>query len=73
MIHSLEASLWCFLRNDTFAETLLAAVNLGADTDTTGAIVGALAGVYYGENNMPKEWLAVLARKEDIAAWERSF
>jgi ADP-ribosylglycohydrolase len=68
VIHSLEASLWCLLRNDSYADTVLAAVNLGHDTDTTAAIVGALAGVLYGAESIPEAWLAVLARREDIAA-----
>lgn len=76
VIHSLEASLWCFLRNDSYASTVLSAVNLGEDTDTTGAIVGALAGVYYGENGIPKAWLDVLAKRDAIAklgddVWEK--
>ncbi|UOQ64465.1 ADP-ribosylglycohydrolase family protein [Hymenobacter volaticus] len=41
VMHTLEAAFWCLLRHDTFAETVLAAVNLGDDTDTTGAVVGA--------------------------------
>jgi ADP-ribosylglycohydrolase len=66
VLHTLEASLWCLLRYETFAETVLAAVNLGDDTDTTGAVAGGLAGLHYGEAAMPAEWLAVLARRADI-------
>jgi len=63
---TLEASLWCLLRHETYAETVLAAVNLGDDTDTTGAVTGGLAGLYYGEAAIPPEWLQVLARRADI-------
>ncbi|MBO0357864.1 ADP-ribosylglycohydrolase family protein [Hymenobacter sp. BT186] len=66
VMHTLEASLWCLLRYSTYAETVLAAVNLGDDTDTTGAVTGGLAGIYYGEAAIPPEWLAVLARRPDI-------
>lgn len=66
VMHTLEAALWCLLRYDTYAETVLAAVNLGDDTDTTGAVTGGLAGLYYGEAAIPPEWLAVLARRADI-------
>jgi ADP-ribosylglycohydrolase len=45
---------------------VLKAVNLGEDTDTTGAITGGIAGIYYGFENIPKEWVEELARKEDI-------
>lgn len=66
VLHSLEASLWCFLNSESYAEAVLKAVNLGEDTDTTGAITGGLAGIYYGFENIPKEWIDVLARKDDI-------
>lgn len=66
VLHSLEASLWCFLNSESYSEAVLKAVNLGEDTDTTGAITGGLAGIYYGFENIPEEWIAVLARKEDI-------
>jgi ADP-ribosyl-[dinitrogen reductase] hydrolase len=66
VVHTLEAALWCLLTHDTYAATVLAAVNLGDDTDTTGAVVGGLAGLAYGEKAIPAEWLAVLARRADI-------
>lgn len=66
VIHSLEASLWCFLRTDDFKTAILQAVNLGSDTDTTAAITGGLAGIYYGETGIPSHWISALARLEDI-------
>ncbi|RYU81318.1 ADP-ribosylglycohydrolase family protein [Hymenobacter persicinus] len=66
VLHTLEAALWCLLRHGTFAETVLAAVNLGDDTDTTGAVTGGLAGLHYGEAALPADWLAVLTRRTDI-------
>ena len=66
VVHTLEAALWCLLKHDTYAATVLAAVNLGDDTDTTGAVAGGLAGLAYGEGGIPAEWLAGLARRADI-------
>lgn len=66
VLHSLEASLWCFLNSNSYEETVLKAVNLGDDTDTTGAISGGLAGIYYGIENIPKKWTEVLVKKNDI-------
>ena len=66
VVDTLEAALWCLLEHDTYAATVLAAVNLGDDTDTTGAVAGGLAGLAYGETSIPAEWLAVLARRADI-------
>ena len=66
VLHSLEASFWCVLNSTGYAETVLKAVNLGGDTDTTAAIAGGLAGLLYGFENIPEEWINVLARKDDI-------
>jgi ADP-ribosyl-[dinitrogen reductase] hydrolase len=66
VVHTLEAAFWCLLRHDTYAATVLAALNLGDDTDTTGAVAGGLAGLAYGEAGIPAEWLAGLARRVDI-------
>lgn len=45
---------------------MLAAVNLGDDTDTTAAVAGALAGAKYGFNAIPQEWIDTLRGKELI-------
>jgi ADP-ribosyl-[dinitrogen reductase] hydrolase len=66
VLHSLEASFWCLLTSNSYKEAVLKAVNLGGDTDTTGAITGGLAGLLYGYDAIPKEWIEVLARKDDI-------
>lgn len=66
VVHTLEASLWCLLNHTSYTETVLAAVNLGEDTDTTGAVAGGLAGIYYGTDQIPEVWLNCLARKHDI-------
>lgn len=66
VLHSLEASLWCFLNSESYSEAVLKVVNLGEDTNTTGAITGGIAGIYYGFENIPEEWIAGLVRKEDI-------
>ena len=66
VMHSLEASLWCFLKYEDYASAVLAAVNLGMDTDTTAAITGGLAGLYYGLDLIPEDWINAIARLEDI-------
>ena len=62
MVHSLEASLWCFLNNDSYKDCVLKAVNLGEDTDTIGSITGVMGGLYYGYNDIPSEWVASLKK-----------
>lgn len=67
VLHSLEASFGCILNTANFKDAILTAVNLGGDTDTTAAITGGLAGLIYGYEEIPPEWLNQLARKKDIA------
>jgi ADP-ribosyl-[dinitrogen reductase] hydrolase len=62
----LEAALWAFHGTDTFEDGALAAVNLGDDADTTGAIYGQLAGASYGVEGIPQRWRRRIALAERI-------
>lgn len=73
ILHTLEASVWCFLTTDSYSEAVLKAVNLGGDTDSTACVTGAMAGLYYGSADIPAEWLKVLARKDDIVRLSERF
>ena len=63
VIDSLEAAIWCLLTTESLKECLLKAVNLGDDTDTVAAIAGGLAGLYYGYDRIPADWLAVIKER----------
>ena len=67
VIDTLEAAVWCLLTTDSYSEAVLRAVNLGQDTDTTAAVTGGLAGLLYGYDAIPAEWITRIARKDDIA------
>jgi ADP-ribosyl-[dinitrogen reductase] hydrolase len=66
VLHTLEASLWAFLRTNSFKEAVLQAVNLGDDADTIGSITGGFAGLFYGFEQIPNEWVETLAKREKI-------
>jgi ADP-ribosyl-[dinitrogen reductase] hydrolase len=66
VIDCLEAALWAFHKTDSFKKASLLAVNLGNDADTTGAVLGQIAGAYYGKDAIPSSWLQKLAKKELI-------
>jgi ADP-ribosylglycohydrolase len=73
VIHTLQASLWCLLTAKGYAECVLKAVNLGEDTDTTAAVAGSLAGLWYGQSAIPADWLAALVKKAELYNIGRAF
>ena len=66
VVDALEAAVWSLITTDRFDQALLKAVNLGDDTDTVGAIAGGLAGLYYGYDSIPENWLSAIKRREWI-------
>lgn len=66
VVHTLEAALYCLNTTHSFAECVLKAVNLGEDTDTVGAVTGALAGIFYGEKAIPAAWRLCIPRRGDM-------
>ena len=68
VIDTLEAALWAFATTNNFESGALAAVNLGGDADTTGAVYGQIAGAYYGVSGIPVRWVERLAFAAEIDA-----
>lgn len=66
VVSTLEAALWAVSTTDNYRDAVLKAVNLGNDTDTVGAVVGGLAGIIYGLEEIPHEWLDSLRGKDII-------
>ena len=64
IVDTLECVLWIFMNAKNYKEAIIASTNIGGDTDTIGAIVGSLAGIYYGIDSIPSKWLDKLQRKE---------
>ena len=60
VMHTIHAAYWALTQGDTFRDVLLAAVNLGGDADTVGAVTGQLAGRIYGYEGIPQGWRDIL-------------
>lgn len=73
VVDSLEAAIWCLMTSNSYKETVLKAVNLGGDSDSTAAIAGGLAGILYGLDDVPETWMKKLARKDDIERLANEF
>lgn len=67
VIDTLEAAIWVFFHSNDYRGTVLNAINLGGDTDTIAAVVGGLAGIYYGFNSIPDNWVQCLERNKEIS------
>ncbi|MDR2106129.1 MAG: ADP-ribosylglycohydrolase family protein [Coriobacteriales bacterium] len=69
VVDTLKAALWCFWKQRGYRDTVLAAVNLGGDSDTNAAVAGGLAGVWYREGTdlgIPDEWHQQLVNRSLI-------
>lgn len=66
VVHTLEAALWCLINTGSYKECMLKVVNLGEDTDTVAAVAGGLAGLYYGVEGIPREWIECVKEREMV-------
>lgn len=66
MIDTFEAAIWAISTTDNFKDAILKAVKLGDDTDTVAAVAGGLAGIIYGLEGIPTEWIDKLRGKDLI-------
>ena len=67
-VNAAAMALHCVWATTSVRDAILKAVNLGDDTDTTGAVTGALAGLYYGYDAIPQEWRKLLVAREMIGS-----
>lgn len=72
-LKAMQVALWCVRRAADFEEALIAVVNAGGDTDTNGAVAGAVLGARFGLDAIPRRWrdrVATLrAGREAMEVW----
>jgi len=56
VVETVQTILHYFFTTNSFEACLIGIVNQGGDADTTGAIGGALAGAFYGLEQLPSAW-----------------
>lgn len=66
VLDTLKIGMWAYKNFDDFEDALITVVNLGGDTDTNGAVVGALFGARNGMAGIPARWLNKLDQRERI-------
>jgi ADP-ribosyl-[dinitrogen reductase] hydrolase len=60
IVETLQAVFQALFSTDSFETALIDIVNRGGDADTTGAILGMIAGAFYGLEAIPPRWLTAL-------------
>lgn len=66
VISTFEVVVRCLLITENYADAVLEAVNIGIDTDTNAAICGGLAGIYYGFDSIPVDWVNEIDRIDEV-------
>ena len=61
-LKAMQVAMWCMHRAADFEEALLAVINAGGDTDTNGAVAGAVLGARFGLDAIPGRWRDQVAR-----------
>ena len=65
---TLQAGLWAVTTPLNLEEALVELVNSGGDTDTNGALVGAVLGARYGASAIPGHWSSRVSQTERLAS-----
>lgn len=73
IVDTLECAIWILLKAKSFKETILATTNIGQDTDTIGAVAGSMAGIIYGYESIPEDWIKELKRKDYLIELANKF
>ena len=60
VVHSLQTALHDGLVTENAEDAIVTAVNRGGDTDTIGAIAGAVAGARFGASQLPDRWVSAI-------------
>ncbi|MFC2009373.1 ADP-ribosylglycohydrolase family protein [Chloroflexota bacterium] len=64
-LNSVPTAIYSFLSHySSFEEAVIYAISLGGDTDTIGAMTGAISGAYLGVQSIPPKWLQKLENRE---------
>lgn len=64
IVDTFKNVLFSLLRTNSYEKSIIMSIKLGYDTDTTACIVGSIAGIVYGFDSIPKQWLNCLKKRE---------
>ena len=72
VVDTVQSSLYYALSSESFEEAVVEAVNAGGDTDTVGAVTGAIAGARFGAPDIPERWTDEIDDSDEISGLAES-
>jgi ADP-ribosyl-[dinitrogen reductase] hydrolase len=69
---SIATAMFCFVNYDSFEEAVVNSIRVGGDTDSRGAIVGAMAGAYYGLEGIPESYVKQVEDSEILQELDKT-
>jgi ADP-ribosyl-[dinitrogen reductase] hydrolase len=72
VVDTVQSSLYYALTADDFEDAVVDAVNSGGDTDTVGAVTGAVAGARFGASEVSERWTEEIDETEEISKLARN-
>ena len=66
VVTTLQAGLYHGLTAETAEDAIVDAVMMGGDTDTIGAVAGAVAGARFGDDALPERWLTEIGEADEL-------
>lgn len=61
VMDALAMALHVLWTTTSFRDAVIKIVNLRGDSDSTGSVVGQIAGAFYGVSQIPKDWVSTVA------------
>ncbi len=65
-LKAMQVGLWAITQGSDFEETLVSVINACGDTDTNGAVAGAVLGGIHGSTAIPQRWLECIANRDNL-------
>jgi len=65
-LKAMQVGLWCLEHAEDFEESLVLVIHAGGDTDTNGAVAGAILGALHGAGGIPERWIARIRNADQL-------
>src|SRR6056297_1296693 len=66
VVTTIQAGLYHGLTAETAEDAIVDAVMMGGDTDTIGAVAGAVVGARFGDDALPERWLTEIGEADEL-------